>query len=241
MKKLLWIMGWVFLFPLPLTILLIKKKKLNVPVRYGIITVAWILYLVIAIGGSSSNNNQKNSEFSNVISRNHAGSDNTADATMSRDTELILKETNESSLMHQVSEEASRQAAEEPSRAEASRQAAEEASRAEASRQAAEEASRKAEEAAKAREIKITSELVFRRNEYATVTIKSQPNTQYTITIIYNSGPSKADGLHPKISDANGNVSWTWKIGGSTTPGKYTITISGGGETIKRTFEVITD
>ena len=221
-------MGWVFLFPLPLTILLIKKKKLNVPVRYGIITVAWILYLVIAIGGSSSNNNQKNSEFSNVISRNHAGSDNTADATMSRDTELILKETNESSLMHQVSEEASRQAAEEPSRAEASRQTAE-------------EASRKAEEAARAREIKITSELVFRRNEYATVTIKSQPNTQYTITIIYNSGPSKADGLHPKISDANGNVSWTWKIGGSTTPGKYTITISGGGETIKRTFEVITD
>lgn len=62
----LWVLGWIFIFPLPLTIILVKKKKLNPILKYGIIGVAWIIYLIFALasvsGGSSettNNNGQK--------------------------------------------------------------------------------------------------------------------------------------------------------------------------------------
>ena len=89
--------------------------------------------------------------------------------------------------------------------------------------------------------IKTNDSFVFRRNEYATVSIVGKPNTKYTITVYYKSGASTAEGLEPKTSDANGNVSWTWKIGGRTSPGTYRLVIAGGGESIERQFTVITD
>ena len=136
---------------------------------------------------------------------------------------------------------ASKQAAEEASRVAASRQATEEASRAAASRHAAEEASRAAAADAARRNITVTSGLVFRRNQYATVSIKAMPNTLYTIVVIYKSGPSTAEGLYPKTSNSQGVVSWTWKIGGRTSPGTYRITIEGGGARIDKYFTVVTD
>ena len=57
-KTWLWVMGWILFFPLPLTILLLRKKEMKSPIKYGIIAVAWIIYLVIvfAAGGSNSGN-----------------------------------------------------------------------------------------------------------------------------------------------------------------------------------------
>ena len=57
-KTWLWAMGWILIFPLPLTILLLRKKEMKSPIKYGIIAVAWIIYLVIvfAAGGSNSGN-----------------------------------------------------------------------------------------------------------------------------------------------------------------------------------------
>ena len=136
---------------------------------------------------------------------------------------------------------ASKQAAEEASRAAASRQAAEEASRVAASKQAAEEASRAAAAEAARRNITVTSGLVFRRNQNATVSIKAMPNTLYTIVVLYKSGPSKAQGLDPKWSNSQGIVSWTWKIGGKTTPGTYSIIIEGGGAKIEKSFTIVTN
>lgn len=52
--------------------------------------------------------------------------------------------------------------------------------------------------------------------EIQTLTIKGKPDTEYVIHVIYKSSVSKADGLEKKKSDANGNVSWTWKVGTST-------------------------
>lgn len=79
----------------------------------------------------------------------------------------------------------------------------------------------------------------FRRNEDATIKIQGKPNTQYSISVYYSSGPSKADGLEPKMSDADGYVSWTWHVGGSTsTKGTKRLTISGGGEKFETTFTV---
>lgn len=76
------------------------------------------------------------------------------------------------------------------------------------------------------------------RNEMATLTIVGKPNTEYDINVYYSSGASTADGLENKVSDANGNVSWTWKVGGSTNPGEKRIVVSGGGEKVETTFIV---
>lgn len=67
--------------------------------------------------------------------------------------------------------------------------------------------------------------------EKATVTIKGQPGVEYTITVYYKSGPATASGLDPMVADADGYVSWTWRVSGRTTPGTYEIVISGGGVT----------
>lgn len=75
-------------------------------------------------------------------------------------------------------------------------------------------------------------------NELTTVSIKGAPNTKYTISVYYSSGASKADGLEDKTSDSNGNVSWTWKVGGKTKAGTYRIVIKGGGQETTLYFTV---
>lgn len=78
------------------------------------------------------------------------------------------------------------------------------------------------------------------RNQDATVTIKGKPNTEYNIFVYYSSGYSEADGLENKISDSNGNVTWTWHVGGSTGLGdNKRITVTGGDESITSYFEVL--
>ena len=53
-KTWLWVLGWIFVFPLPLTLILLKKKKMKPVLKYGIIAVAWILYLIFVLSGNSS-------------------------------------------------------------------------------------------------------------------------------------------------------------------------------------------
>ncbi len=55
-KTWLWVLGWIFVFPIPLTILIARSKKLNTIVKIGIIAAAWILFFTI---GSSGNNTNK--------------------------------------------------------------------------------------------------------------------------------------------------------------------------------------
>ena len=76
------------------------------------------------------------------------------------------------------------------------------------------------------------------RGEYATVKLKGAARTSYRIEVRYNSGVSKASGLGTTTTDANGNASWKWKIGASTTPGTYPITIYQGSKWIKVNFTV---
>ena len=75
-------------------------------------------------------------------------------------------------------------------------------------------------------------------NENATITIKGTPGEEYSITVYYKSGPSKADGLDDKIADADGEVSWTWKIGPRTSAGDWEILISGDAESISEYITV---
>jgi len=72
----------------------------------------------------------------------------------------------------------------------------------------------------------------------ATIEIQGEPHTEYDITVKYASGASSASGLEPKLSDANGKASWTWKVGSQVKPGRYTITISSGSNSFTTEFEV---
>ena len=53
-KTWLWVLGWIFIFPVPLTILMLRKKEMKPAIKYGIIAVAWIVYLIIALPGNSN-------------------------------------------------------------------------------------------------------------------------------------------------------------------------------------------
>lgn len=77
--------------------------------------------------------------------------------------------------------------------------------------------------------ISVTSPIGGGQN--ATLIAKGKPNTEYDIKVVYSSGESKAKGLDNMVSDASGNVRWTWKVGNGTKPGTYTITVKGVGET----------
>ncbi len=57
-KTWLWVLGWIFIFPIPLTILLLRNKEMKPAVKYSIIAAAWILYFII---GLSSNSNTDSS------------------------------------------------------------------------------------------------------------------------------------------------------------------------------------
>ena len=45
----LWVLGWIFCFPIPLTILMLRNKTMNPKVKYGIIAAGWIVYLLILL------------------------------------------------------------------------------------------------------------------------------------------------------------------------------------------------
>lgn len=45
----LWVLGWIFMFPLPITILLMRKKEMNAILKYGIIIAAWIVYFTLGL------------------------------------------------------------------------------------------------------------------------------------------------------------------------------------------------
>ncbi|MBR5949242.1 MAG: hypothetical protein IKZ82_11460 [Clostridia bacterium] len=56
-KTWLWILGWVLCFPLPLTLILLKKN-MKPALKYGIIGVAWLLFLPIAISALSNDGSE---------------------------------------------------------------------------------------------------------------------------------------------------------------------------------------
>ena len=58
-KTWLWVLGWLFIFPVPLTILLLRKKDMKPVLKYGIIAVAWIVYLAIGFSGNSNKDTEQ--------------------------------------------------------------------------------------------------------------------------------------------------------------------------------------
>lgn len=50
----LWVIGWIFMFPIPLTIILLRKKDMKPAVKYGIIALAWVLFFAAGMMGGSN-------------------------------------------------------------------------------------------------------------------------------------------------------------------------------------------
>ncbi len=60
----------------------------------------------------------------------------------------------------------------------------------------------------------------------ATLTISTTPRANCSIVVRYKSGPSRAKGLIPKVVGGSGRVSWTWRVGSNTTPGRWPIVVT---------------
>jgi hypothetical protein len=88
---------------------------------------------------------------------------------------------------------------------------------------------------ARVRLISVTSPI--RHGSYATLTVSVAPTATCSPTVYYKSGPSHAAGLYPK---RGGRISWTWKVGTRTTPGRWPIVVSCGGAGTLRTSFIVT-
>jgi hypothetical protein len=72
---------------------------------------------------------------------------------------------------------------------------------------------------------------------YATLSVSVTPVATCSITVIYKSGASVAAGLYAKRGT---RLSWTWKVGTRTTPGRWSIIVSCGSAGTLRTSFVVT-
>lgn len=62
-KTWLWVLGWIFCFPIPLTILMLnspRTKGINSKARIAIVVVGWLLYLAIAFSGGGTSTSATN-------------------------------------------------------------------------------------------------------------------------------------------------------------------------------------
>ena len=70
----------------------------------------------------------------------------------------------------------------------------------------------------------------------ALLRVKVSPAARCSIAVVYKSGRSSARGLGAK---KGGLITWTWTVGGTTTPGRWPITVScGSSGTLKTAVRV---
>ena len=53
-----WVLGWIFVFPVPLTILTVRNQKLKTGAKIGIIAAAWVVYLLMGLAGGAAEQNE---------------------------------------------------------------------------------------------------------------------------------------------------------------------------------------
>lgn len=53
-KTFLWVLGWICIFPIPLTILLVRKKNMKPLWKGVLIAAAWATYIIIMIAANNS-------------------------------------------------------------------------------------------------------------------------------------------------------------------------------------------
>lgn len=80
----LWVLGWIYIFPLPLTILMLRKKDMKPVLKYGIIVIAWMVYLAIGAFGKPINTSSTPENDTEAIV-----SENNSDATTNNEEKQI--------------------------------------------------------------------------------------------------------------------------------------------------------
>lgn len=89
----LWVLGWILAFPIPLTIIMLKNKnvleKLSSRIRYGIIIAAWIIYvLIIASGGNEGTTTSTTLDSTNNTQISQNATEEISEESMSKKEEL---------------------------------------------------------------------------------------------------------------------------------------------------------
>lgn len=74
----LWVLGWIFMFPLPLTILVVRSRKMETVIKIAIIAIAWVVYLAIGLlnkdtGPANDNSGNATIEESSETAANACG------------------------------------------------------------------------------------------------------------------------------------------------------------------------
>lgn len=87
-KTWLWVLGWIFIFPIPLTILITRKQNLNTWVKIAIIAAAWIIYF--AIGGSGGKTAPADSARTPAVAADVAAN-NIKELSFTNDDEITVK------------------------------------------------------------------------------------------------------------------------------------------------------
>lgn len=62
-------------------------------------------------------------------------------------------------------------------------------------------------------------------NDYASLTVRVAPRARCTIKVVYDTTVSRAKGLGAKTG---GLITWRWKVGTSTNPGRWPVTVNCG-------------
>lgn len=60
----------------------------------------------------------------------------------------------------------------------------------------------------------------------ATLTVRTVPHKQVSLSVLYKSGSSTAKHLGEAVADEQGFVSWTWHVSGRTTPGMWALQVA---------------
>ena len=53
-KTWLWVLGWIFIFPVPLTLLLQSKRGLSKRKKVALIALGWVAYVILLIVGNTN-------------------------------------------------------------------------------------------------------------------------------------------------------------------------------------------
>lgn len=100
-KTWLWVLGWIFIFPVPLTLVLIKKDSLDKKIKYGILAAAWVLYFIFVIAAYKNPNRNSAGESRNSV---NTGDVNKNDKSIENPLESFYKDFSESGTGKNIKE-----------------------------------------------------------------------------------------------------------------------------------------
>ncbi len=94
-KTWLWVLGWICMFPIPLTILLLRKKDMKPAVKYGIIAIAWVMFFAIGMFGNSETDTPQTDVPGTTIQSEQSpniGTEDTSQDTTENDSPWVQQE-----------------------------------------------------------------------------------------------------------------------------------------------------